>query len=372
MNVTTTATRARRRAACIALLAAGAATPVPATLAAQEADFALFDLGSCALESGQTLEPCHVGYRTFGTLADDRSNAVLVPTWFGGTSGALAPFIRPGGLVDPERFFVVIADALGNGVSSSPSNHADGGSFPPLAIGDMVEAHRELLRERFGIERLAGVVGISMGGMQVFDWVVRYPDAVDAAVAIAGSPRAGSYDRVAWDAYLRLADLMEGPGRPEAGRVLAALEYLRGSSPGFVARTVPHDSVANVIQGFEHDIPSPGAIRDLASQGRAIAANDVSRAFGGDLRRAAERVRARMTIIVTASDHTVTPGSAIEFAEHAGATLIVLDNDCGHAGANCDAARVLSAVAETLAGAGSEATGPSGEASGKASGGGEL
>src|SRR5262245_49115039 len=87
---------------------------------AQELMFA--DLGEFALESGSLLHDCRIGYRTFGSLNPQKSNAVLFPSWNTGTSQSLARLIGPGKLVDSTKYFVIAVDALGNGVSSSPSN----------------------------------------------------------------------------------------------------------------------------------------------------------------------------------------------------------------------------------------------------------
>lgn len=310
------------------------------------------ELGECPVEAGGTIRDCRVGYRTFGVLNAERSNAVLVPSWFGGTSEALAGFIRPGVLVDPERWFVIVADAFGNGVSSSPSNSPTqaGEAFPSFSIGDMVEAQRRLLRDDLGVESLAGVVGISMGGMQAFEWAVRYPGDVESAVSIAGTPRAGVFDRVAWDAYLRLMRLMDTAAETDAEAILAALEYLRGTSPAFVARTIAFDSVPALLETIATTATTAAERMDLASQARAVSRFDVAAPYGGDLSRAADRVAARLTIITTKSDHQVTPFTSIDFAEMADAVLLLLDNDCGHAGANCDARKALGAVAATLEG----------------------
>lgn len=80
------------------------------------------EFGDFTLESGEVIENCRIGYRTYGELNSDSSNAVLFPTWFGGRSGHLASLIGPDKVVDSTRFFVIAVDAFGNGVSSSPSN----------------------------------------------------------------------------------------------------------------------------------------------------------------------------------------------------------------------------------------------------------
>ena len=121
--------------------------------------FATFN--ECRLTSGQVIAPCRIGYRTYGTLNDDKSNALLVPTWFTGTSAEHAYLASPD-LLSPESYFIVMVDALGNGVSISPSNSKTqpDGQFPQITIADMVDSQHRLLTEVMGIQSLHGVVGL--------------------------------------------------------------------------------------------------------------------------------------------------------------------------------------------------------------------
>src|SRR5258708_38128060 len=90
------------------------------TALAQEQRFA--QLGDFKVESGEVIRDCRVGYRTFGKLNNDKSNAILFTTWASGTTEQLQSNIGPGKPVDDSRYFVIAIDALSNGVSSSPSN----------------------------------------------------------------------------------------------------------------------------------------------------------------------------------------------------------------------------------------------------------
>src|SRR5687768_12480035 len=78
------------------------------------------ELGTCALESGQTIKECRIGYRTYGKLNADKSNVIVWPTWFSGKTENLS-FV-PKDFVDPKKWFLVLVDSLGNGVSSAPSS----------------------------------------------------------------------------------------------------------------------------------------------------------------------------------------------------------------------------------------------------------
>jgi homoserine O-acetyltransferase len=131
-------------------------------------------------------------------------NAVLIPTWLLGRSEDWAELLGSEGILDTTKFYAVVVDALGNGSSSSPSNTTPSAraAFAGLTLGDMVVTQHRLVHEHLGIERLRAVMGFSMGGMQAFEWAVRYPAELDIAIPIAGSPRVGTFDRMLWTKYL--------------------------------------------------------------------------------------------------------------------------------------------------------------------------
>ena len=101
-------------------------------------------IGDLPLVSGEILYDVRLGYRTAGTLNADKSNVIVFPTWFTGSSEDLLRFdkIGPGKLADTDRFYVIAIDALGNGISTSPSNseRQPGADFPAIQIDDMVNA----------------------------------------------------------------------------------------------------------------------------------------------------------------------------------------------------------------------------------------
>lgn len=304
----------------------------PALASAQELQTA--DLGECTLESGETLAPCTVGYRTLGTLNEARDNAILVPTWFTGTSEAAADFAAT--YVDTASFYLIAVDALGNGVSTSPSNSPTQGgeSFPRISIGDMVESQHRLVSDVLELDRLYAVTGASMGGMQTFEWAVAHPDFVGKAVPMIGSPRLGPYDVALWETELRILELYEACGCAEAAGTLAGLWMLAGSSPEDIdSRMNPAEVEAELETRARAYLERPnGWTHDTASQLHAMIGHDVSRRFGGDMAAAAGEIDAELMSVVVSTDHVVTPWASIEFVEMAGGESLTIDNPGGHGG----------------------------------------
>jgi homoserine O-acetyltransferase len=309
------------------------------------------ELGQCSLESGEVLEDCRVAYRTFGELNADKSNAVLFPTQFMGVSATIAEYIGPDGLVDDAEYFVIAVDAFGNGVSTSPSNGGlqAGELFPQVSIRDMVASQHRLVTEVIGLSSLHAVIGISMGGMQAFEWAVSYPGFATKIVPIASSPRLASYDIVLWETALRVLSAYRKCQCQEAVSALMGLSFLTGNSPDYHARISPRDSIHGIISRMDSQLFAVPIAQNLAVQIRAMIAHDVAAPYEGSMERAAARIEADVLIIVTPEDHVVTPAPALAFAELLGAEAIQLPNDCGHNGLRCDSQLLSRATQRFLA-----------------------
>lgn len=162
-------------------------------------DYETFDLGAFTLQCGLTLRGAQLAYKTFGKLNADRSNAIVCPTWYSGRHWDNEWMVGDGMALDPAKYFIIIPNILGNGVSSSPSNMPppyDRARFPDVTFYDQVEAQHKLVTERFGIERLALVTGWSMGAAQSYQWAVSYPDMVERACPFCGSSKTSEHNFV--------------------------------------------------------------------------------------------------------------------------------------------------------------------------------
>ena len=290
------------------------------------------DLGVCELQNGQVIQDCRIGYRTWGTLDDDRSNAVLFTTWFDGTSGNLRRFAGTSGYVDTSEFFLIAVDAFGNGVSSSPSNSEQqpGAAFPSFSIRDMVEVQQRLLREHFGIDHLWAVIGISMGGMQALEWLVAYPDFVEKAVSICGSPQLTSYDLLLWESMLRVVEQCQAAGCENTGMLAGLMFELALRTPQYVNQNTSRDRVEGLYSRVERSSSTSFDAEDHASQLRAMITHDVAASFEGDLNLAAQAIKGDLLTVVISADHVVTPQAAREFATLVGGEVLELESDSGH------------------------------------------
>ena len=295
-------------------------------------------LGQCVLESGDVLEDCRIAYRTFGELNSDSSNAVLFPTQFMGTSAIIAEYIGPVGLVDDADYFVIAVDAFANGVSASPSNSSSqpGELFPQVSIRDMVSSQHRLVTEILGLPSLRGIIGISMGGMQAFEWAVSYPGFAEKIVSIASSPRLATYDVVMWETVLRILSVYQECQCKEAVSALMGISFLTGNSPDYHARISPRDSIPGIITRMDNQLFAVPIAQNLAIQIRAMIGHNVAAPYDDSIEQAVAQIQADILVIVTPEDHVVTPAPALEFARMLGAEAIQLPNDCGHNGLRCD------------------------------------
>ena len=313
------------------------------------------DLGSCKLVSGRQIDDCRLGYRTWGKLNAERSNAVLFPSWFSGISESLSGAVGTNGLVDPAKYFVITVDALGDGVSSSPSNSASqhGPDFPAFTVQDMVNAEYRLATETLGLSHLHAVMGISMGGQQTFEWMVDYPDFMDVAVPIVGSPRPNSRDLLLYvaDSDAVKLDPAWDHGRyakPPAAGVAEMIWELNLTTPENYARTHPRAKFPSDHETMISKGILPFDANDWLAQLDAIIHLDV--AHGGSMEDAARRVKARVLVVSSAQDHMVNPRPALDFAKLIGAKTFILESDCGHIATGCEASTLNPAVRAFLDG----------------------
>ncbi len=158
-----------------------------------------FTLKAFELQCGITLPEATLVYQTYGELTGDRTNVILYPTSYGAQHPDIDWLIGKDRILDPTGWFIVIANQLGNGLSTSPSNDdrcglaEDGFWFTHY---DNMRIQAQMLRQVFGIEKLALVYGWSMGAQQAYYWGAHYPEQVERIAALCGTARTTPHNTV--------------------------------------------------------------------------------------------------------------------------------------------------------------------------------
>jgi homoserine O-acetyltransferase len=162
-------------------------------------DYEIFKLGNVRLQRGGTLPDCKLAYKTFGKMSAAKDNVILYPTWYSGQHYDNEWLIGSGMALDPEKYFIIVPNMLGNGLSSSPSNMPapyNGPRFPRVTTYDNVQAQYRLVTEKFGVKKLPLVTGWSMGALQTFHWGALFPDMVERIAPFCGSAKCSRHNFV--------------------------------------------------------------------------------------------------------------------------------------------------------------------------------
>jgi len=280
--------------------------------------FERFDLGDFELESGEQIRDLKLAYSTFGILAPDRSNAVLFPTWYSGTSKIIEQaYVGAGRGLDPEKYFIILVNQIGNGLSSAPSHTQqpfNGPRFPRVSIADDVRAQHKLVSEKFGIEKLALVLGGSMGAQQTYEWAVRFPDRVERIAPIAGTAKATPHNKFVVQTFIDAitSDPAFEDGWYREGAVHRGLRRHARlfASSGFTPvlfntsawRDIGFTSVDDFVTGFVENHFLPQDPNNLILLLQKWHGGDVTTATGGDLKTALAGIKAQTFVIAIDED----------------------------------------------------------------------
>ena len=313
----------------------------------------IFDAGDIILQSGARLPAARLSWKAHGTLSPDRDNVIIYPTSYAARHPDLEWLIGPEKILDPARWFIVIPDMFGNGLSSSPSGTGD---YPPLVtVHDNVQVQRRAVAELFGIDRIACVYGWSMGALQAYHWAALFPDAVERIVVNCGVARTSVHNQVflrSLMATLEAAPQHIGNGRfssePRAakrafGRIYAAWAlsqafYREGRH--LADGPAPNLGAPDLETFLKTDWEDRFAARpaaDLYAQLRTWEAADISAnaLYDGDLGAALRAIRARVLLMPGATDlYFQTADNEAELPFLAAASLRPIPSIWGHRAGN--------------------------------------
>lgn len=311
-------------------------------------DYEMFDLGDVRLQRGATIRDCKMAYKTFGTLNAARDNVIVYPTWYSGQHYDNEWLVGPGMALDPAKYFIIIPNMFGNGLSSSPSNtpepyNAD--RFPNVTAYDNVIQQHRLVTEKFGIKKIKMVTGWSMGALQTFHWAALFPDMVERIAPFCGSAKCSRHNFVFLEgvqAALR-ADAAWENGRykekPEKGlRAMARVYAGWGFSQDFYRaeldlKTLGYSSLEDFLVAFWEGFFLPKDANNLLTmawtwQNGDISDNDL---FKGDLKKALGAIKAKAYVMPGQTDlYFPVADSEFEVANMPDAELIPVPSIWGH------------------------------------------
>jgi homoserine O-acetyltransferase len=312
-----------------------------------------FELTDFTLQSGTRIPSARLSWKAHGTLSAARDNVVIYPTSFGAQHPDLEWLIGPDKILDPERWFIVIPDMFGNGLSSSPSDMPD---YPTLVtIHDNVQVQRRALADLFGINRVACVYGWSMGALQAYHWAALFPDVVERIVVNCGVARTAVHNQVflrSLMATLEAAPQHIGNGRFSAeplaakrafGRIYAAwalsqdfyragLHLAAGPAPNLGA-----PDLETFLKTDWEDRFGARPAANLYAQLRTWDASDISAnaRYDGDLAAALRAIKARVLLMPGATDlYFRTADNEAELPFLAAAALRPIPSIWGHRAGN--------------------------------------
>ncbi|TCN42065.1 homoserine O-acetyltransferase [Kribbella orskensis] len=301
----------------------------------------VFELGDLPVERGGVIRGAELAWQTHGTLSPAKDNVIVYPCSYGATHETQDWLIGPDGVLDPERWFIVMPDLFSNGLSSSASSDPE---FPSLVtMADNVHVQYRLLSEYFGITRLAAAYGFSMGAGQAYHWASLYPDVVERAIVVCGSARTSLHNRVFLTGLLSILEAAPehlGNGRFSAEPVAAKRAFAHvyagwGLSQDFYRERLFESLGAPDLDTFLQtdwvDRFAESSSADQYAQALTWLEADISTPYAGDLDAALGAIVARVLLLPSATDlYFRTADNELELASLRKAELVEIPSLWGH------------------------------------------
>lgn len=300
--------------------------------------------GDFVLESGEVINDFSISFVTHGKLNESKSNAILMTSSYMGNHHRIDFLIGPGKALDTNKYFIICTDAIGNGLTTSPSNSKTqhGMNFPKFSIRDMVESEYKLVTEHFGINHLVAVSGASMGGMQSLQWGASHPEFMDALIGLTPAGRCPAWTAAVMDTTIKA--IMLDPNwdngnytsNPEqAVRLRTDISLLLAASTPDAVKEHFVDNPKDFLKTMKpaEDKQLSFDANDSIYQAWAIINHNLgdTPGFNGDYYKALKSIKAKTILMTAPLDILVPVDEAIEAARYIpNATYIQIPSNQGH------------------------------------------
>ena len=312
------------------------------------------------LQSGEVLKEMVVEYATLGEPKRDATgnivNAVVSPHgWSGNYLQNITlskDMVGPGKPLDPGKFFIIFPTAMGSPGSSSPSVSGIGAKFPSYSVGDMVQAQYRLVTEKFGIKKLAGVMGASMGGYQTLQWITQYPDMMKWAVPIATSKKADGRN-------LGIFGMMSYNIRTDPAYMNGEYQQQpkEGMRRGFMGTYLWYFGASHYDAQFKTEAAVLKGLEDAGLGSDKMDANDIiwrNKAMSSyDVSANLAKVKAKVLVVGVVEDELFPPKEAIQPIADGipGAKAFFYESQLGHIGCAVHIGKANAAILDHIANA---------------------
>ena len=310
-----------------------------------------FELGDVTLLSGEVLSSAFLVYKTYGKLDANKSNVVVLPTFYTGSHQRNEGFFGVGRAIDPDKHFIVSINMFGNGLSSSPSNAEppqDGPRFPHISLWDNVACQYRLVTEALGVSRIALVAGWSMAGCQAYQWAAQYPDFVDAIMPFCASAKTSPHNYVflegvraalCADQNWNNGDYTSPPveGLKAFARVYAGWAFSQTFYRESLYKKIGYESFEELLVDWEEDHAENWDANDLICKLRTWQTSDISIGpiYNGNFEEALKSIKAKSILMPCTQDLYFPPeDNAIEAGYMLNAEFRPFDSPWGHCAAN--------------------------------------
>ena len=314
-------------------------------------DYNIFQLGDVTLLSGEILLNAKLAYKTYGSLNHDKSNVVLLPTFYTGTHVRNEGFFGTKRVINPEKHFIISINMFGNGLSSSPSNASylqKGPSFPTITLWDNVYCQHKLISDLLSIKKIALVAGWSMAGCQAYQWASQFPDMVEAILPFCASAKTSHHNFVFLEgvkaALCADKDWDEGnyTSQPVKGlkafaRVYAGWAFSQSFYREELYKKLGFNTIEDLLLDWEKDHIENWDANNLLTKLATWQTNDISFGphYNNDFNRALKSISARTIIIPCTQDLYFRPeDNMIEAQYIPNVEIRPYDSPFGHCVAN--------------------------------------